>query len=186
MLGQTLLPTVLLCLAQVVMPAQRDSAASATRTVADMVVLLNPVLPPPNSCIHLEAGEVDITLQQMGRHRRGTIDYRFAGGSETATDSLTLITHPVTRELSILRVPVDPGTYCYTFIYKTPLSIASRQVVSIATVACPLLVVRPPLGVVRPAVPRWSVLFVSSPTPPAPSGGACRAAHGAVCASRSR
>src|SRR4051812_14595855 len=117
MLGQTFIPAVLLGLAQVVFPAQMDSTANATRTVADMVVLLNPVLPPPGSCIRLASGEVDITLQQVGQARRGVIDYRLAGVADATADSHTLITQPVTSHLRILRLPVDAGTYCYTLTY---------------------------------------------------------------------
>ncbi|HEY7060662.1 MAG TPA: hypothetical protein VII06_04225 [Chloroflexota bacterium] len=120
MLGQTAFSAALFGLASALAQVPVDGTLSPTRTVADMVVQLNPVR-PPNSCIRLDTGELDITLQALEGQPRGAIDYRFGGSGDLGDDSLTRITHPVTDEISILRVPVARGTYCYSLTYKTSL-----------------------------------------------------------------
>ena len=118
MTGQPLVMSVLLCLAQVLVPSQPESAAITTRTVADMVVLLSPVRPPPTSCVRLESGDLDVAVQRTGRHPRGAIEFQFAGISDVTGQSEILVTQPVTREFSLLRLSVDPGVYCYSLLYK--------------------------------------------------------------------
>jgi hypothetical protein len=102
--------------------AQVENPVIPFRVVADMVVLLNPLRTAPASCMRLEAGELDITLQMVGARRHGAISYQFGGGADATNEAFTLLTHMVTRQLSILRVPVAAGSYCYSLTYKTTLA----------------------------------------------------------------